>query len=171
VSSEQATGLLEYCFLGRYEYAVDSQRRLAFPKCWRRAGAEVNRFFLLPGRGKSLQLVPAPIFQELLIKLRKISFADAQAAIALATIGSMAQEVSCDKQGRVSLTPALMAHAGISRKALFIGAVTTMQIWDPSIWEANRMDSEVCLDVLQAIQERPDDFAEVFRNAVKSGEE
>lgn len=171
MNSETSSNPVDFCYLGQHEYAVDAQRRVALPKCWRQEDADSNRFYLLPGRGKSLQLVPAEMFRELLTKLRKVSFADRQAAVALATIGSMAEEVCCDRQGRIALSPQLLVHAGIGGKALLIGAVTTIQIWDPTTWQANQMDSETCLDVLQAIQERHDDLTEILRSTTKSSGE
>ena len=159
---------VERCFLGEYEYAVDAQRRLAIPRAWRRTpAAEGNHFFVFPGRERSLQLVPAEMFQDMIAKLRRVSFADAKAAVALATIGSMAQEVLCDKQGRIALSSKLLAHSGIDDRAVLLGAVTTVQIWEPQAWASLRIDSEKGLDVLQAIQERPDDFTDVFRRLVK----
>jgi MraZ protein len=155
-------------FLGEYENTVDGQRRISIPRAWRQEAPQKTRFFLLPGREKSLQLVPAETFQEMLVEMRKVSFADPQAAIALATIGSMAQECVCDRQGRISLTPKLLAHAGIEDRAVLLGSVTSIQIWRPETWEARRMDSESCLDVIQAVQERPDDFTQILRNAGKS---
>ncbi len=145
------------CYLGEAACAVDAQRRLAVPSVWR-GGA----FVLLPGREQSLQLVPEPVFRELLTKLRQVSFADAQAAVALATVGSMAVRCEPDKQGRISLTPKLMEHAGIRGQALLLGAVTTIQVWEPKRWEARRMDSQKGLDVLQALQERPDALGAVL---------
>ncbi len=153
------------CYLGEHEYTVDNQRRIAIPKTWRHDDPSLNHFFLLPGRDKSLQLVPAVTFQELLVKLRRVSFADSKAAIALATIGSMAQECVCDKQGRIKLSNGLAGHAGIVDKVLMLGAITTIQIWSPEIWKQRRMDSESCLDVIEALQERPDDFTEILRAA------
>jgi MraZ protein len=147
------------CYLGEFEYAVDAQRRLAIPGAWRAAD---GGFVLLPGREQSLQLVPAAMFQELLAKLRQVSFADAQAAVALATIGSMAVMCEPDKQGRISLTPKLMEHAGIRGAAVLLGAVTTIQIWEPARWEARRMNSQKGLDVLQALQEKPDALGAVL---------
>ncbi len=155
-----------FCFLGEYKNAVDAQRRIAIPKAWR--PEQENQFYLLPGREKSLQLVPVEIFQELLQKLRRVSFADSQSAMALATIGSMAQHVVCDKQGRIALSPQLISHAAIDDKVVLLGAVTTVQIWNPDVWESRRMDSDVGLDALQAIQERPDDLSAVLKRAVKS---
>ena len=158
----------DFCFLGEHEYTVDSQRRVALPKVWRHADPSRNHFFLFSGRENSLQLVPSSIFYGLLDKLRKVSFADARAAIAMGTIGSLGQEVVCDRQGRFSLTPKLMAHAGIHGRALLVGAITTIQIWDPATWEERKMSSEASLDVLEAIQERPaDNLTEILKNAVQ----
>lgn len=153
------------CFFGEHENVVDPQRRIALPKAWRSDEPGGSEFFLLPGRGQSLQLVPAATFGKLLAKLQDVSFADQQAARALATIGSLAQEIRCDRQGRFSVTPKLLAHAGITDRALLLGSVTTVQIWEPSIWQEQQMGSEDCLNVLQAIQERPDDFTNIIRKA------
>ncbi len=155
-------------FLGEHLFNVDSQRRVAIPSQWRSGEAAENLFFLFPGRDKSLQLVPAATFQELLGKLRKISFADGRAAIALASIGSMAQECACDRQGRITLTKKLMEHAEITERVLLLGAVTTIQAWKPENWQNRQVDSETGLDVLQALQERPDDFSEIIRHTLKS---
>ncbi|MCF7855100.1 MAG: hypothetical protein K9N51_09905 [Candidatus Pacebacteria bacterium] len=155
-------------FLGEYEYTVDGQRRVAIPSQWRQPDPRQNHFFLLPGRHGSVQAVPAPTFQELLDKLRKVSFADSQAAVALATIGSMAQECVCDKQGRISLTPKLMAHSNISDRALLLGAVTTIQIWRPETWAERQIDSDTGLDVIQQIQERGDDFTDILKKVTRN---
>ncbi len=160
-----ASGNPTQWFLGEYEFTVDGQRRLAIPKPWRQGGDGEMRFFLLPGREKSLQLVPGSVFQELLQKLRKVSFADAQAARAMASVGSMAQECVPDKQGRITLTVRLMDHAGIQDRALLLGAVTSIQIWNPETWHRQQMDSETGLDVLQELQEKPDNFEEILRKS------
>ncbi len=154
-------------FLGEFEYTVDSQRRIAVPSQWRRAAPDENSFFLLPGREKSVQIVPAETFRELLMKLRKVSFADSQAAVAMATIGSMAQDCRCDRQGRITLPPRLMEHAGIDDRALLIGAVTTIQVWNPEAWKERRMHSDAGLDVIQAIQERGDNLTEILSQAAR----
>ena len=158
-AKNQPVPALAGCFLGEFEFAVDAQRRLAIPSAWRGAAAE---FVLLPGREQSLQLVPAAAFQELLAKLRQVSFADAQAAVALATIGSMAVLCQPDKQGRIGLTQKLMEHAGIRGGAVLLGAVTTVQIWEPARWKKRRMNSQQGLDVIQALQEQPDALGAVL---------
>ncbi len=154
----------EGLYLGQFEYTVDKQRRLAIPSQWRSDDPHQNCFFLLPGRLHALQLVPASMFREFLEKLKKVSFADSKAMVALGKIGSMAQQCVCDKQGRISLSQNLMQHAGITDKALLLGAVATIQIWQPEAWHEQQIDSETGLDVIQSIQEKGDDFADILRH-------
>ncbi|MFW5803279.1 MAG: division/cell wall cluster transcriptional repressor MraZ [Verrucomicrobiota bacterium] len=152
----------ERCFLGRHECSVDAQRRLAVPSSWRGDGA---CFYLLPGRGHSIQMIPDWSFQSLVEKLRKVSFADGQAARALAQIGSIAQEVRCDKQGRITLSPDLVNYAGLKGRALLLGSVTFAQIYAPETWQDQQMSTDACLDVIQRIQEQPDDLTNILRTA------
>lgn len=154
----------ERCFLGRHECAVDKQRRLAVPSSWRRESG-ADRFYLLPGRGQSIQMIPEWSFQDLVEKLRTVSFADAQAARALAQIGSIAQEAQCDKQGRITLNPELHGYAGLAGRALLLGSVTFVQIWSPEVWQDQQMTTDSCLDVIQRIQEQPDDLTHILRTA------
>ena len=151
-------------FLGEFEYAVDAQRRVAIPRTWRGAAPDEARFFVLPGREKSLQIVPGPMFQGILAHLANVSFADGPAALALASVGSLAQECLCDAQGRISLTPALMAHAGIEPRGtvILIGALITIQIWHPDVWRARRMDSNAGMDVIQALQQKSGDITTIL---------
>ena len=168
MTAEKTNFTLGKMFLGEHEYAVDNQRRVVIPSQWRGEDPEENRFFLFPGRDQSLQLVPFETFQTMIEKLRKVSFADARAATALATIGSMAAECVCDKQGRITMTKNLMEHAGIKGKALLLGALTTVQIWNPDNWANRKIDSETGLDVLQALQEKPDDISDILNRTLGS---
>lgn len=145
----------ERWFLGDAVGVVDRQRRFAIPAQWREDDAANNRFVLLPGRHGSLQLLPMTMFVSLIQKLRTVSFADPQAAQALAQIGAIAAECRADKQGRVMMTPKLMTHANITDKVTLVGAVTHIQVWTPESWERQKMDPDQCLDVIQGLQERP----------------
>lgn len=161
------SNLLGRWFTNEFDVAVDKQRRVAIPKAWRGATAEENHFFLLPGRGGSIQLVEAATFHEMLAKLRKVSIADPNAARAMAVIGAMMHDCTCDKQGRISLTPKLMEHAKLNDRAKLVGALTHVQVWAPEQWERDTaMDTEGGLDILQQIQEKPDDLSAVLRGVV-----
>ena len=41
-----------------------------------------------------------------------------------------------DKQGRITIPPALRNYAGLDRDCAVIGANTRLEIWDATAWEA-----------------------------------
>jgi len=152
-------------YAGEFEHAIDAQRRIAIPSAWR-SGADGGRFCLLPGRHQTLQLVPYEHFHaQLLEKARKVSFADADASLALARLGALAQECRCDKQGRIPLPQRLMEYAGLRENAVLVGALTTVQVWSPEAWRRMQTSDEQVLDVIQKIGERPDDLMAILKGA------
>ena len=46
------------------------------------------------------------------------------------------KDLPFDPEGRVKLTPKLLAHAGITSRAVFAGRGQTFQIWEPDQFEA-----------------------------------
>ncbi|OPZ31210.1 MAG: cell division protein MraZ [Lentisphaerae bacterium ADurb.BinA184] len=156
-------------FFGEYECAVDGQRRILLPSAWRAEKPSEDHFFLLPGRDKSLQLVPGEMFVELLQQLRRVSFADRDASRALAALGSRAQECRCDRQGRFAIGPRLLTHAGLTGRVVLVGAVTTVQLWAPEAWASVGTDDETGLDVIRNIQQQPGEtLLDILRKALKS---
>lgn len=155
------------CFLNSFEKPVDAQRRIALPRQWRVNEGGGDQFILIPGRAKSLQLIPIAMFAQIFEKMKQVSFADPNAAVAFANLAATAQAVTCDSQGRIALTPELIAHAGLGKNAVLVGAFTTIQVWNPEDWEKSKMNTDNCLDVLQAIQEKPDDIANILKTSLK----
>ena len=149
-------------YTGEYEHSLGAQRRVAIPTSWRKKG-EDNIFFLLPGRHGALQLIPEDGFKELLNKARKVSFADPAASLALARLGSMAQECKCDKQGRFQIPQRLLDFANLKDCAVMVGALTTIQIWAPDQWDKFRTADESVLDEIQKIGERSDSISDLIR--------
>ena len=152
-------------YMGEFEHSLDAQRRMAIPTCWRRKDGE-NIFYLLPGRHNALQLIPSESFQELLVKARKVSFADADASLALARLGAMAQECKCDKQGRFSIPQNLLEYSGLNEAAVMIGALTTIQIWSPENWNKHRTSDQSVLDEIQKIGERSDSLVDALKDSL-----
>ncbi|MCK5843973.1 MAG: division/cell wall cluster transcriptional repressor MraZ, partial [Victivallales bacterium] len=122
--------------------------------------------YLLPGRYNALQLIPSESFQELLAKARKVSFADSGASLALARLGSMAQECKCDRQGRFAIPQKLLEYAGLKEAAVMVGALTTIQIWSPENWSEHRATDESVLDEIQKIGERSESLADALKSSL-----
>lgn len=158
----------ELLFVGEFIYAIDSQRRFAIPSEWR-AKEKGNKFFILPGRHNSLQLMTPAYFEKLADKLKKVSIADPKASIALARLGAKAKECVCDKQGRVAVSENLLEYAGIKKagklegEIVLVGAFNSIQIWSKENWNKQQMSDNEVLDVLQKIEEAPDDISTFFK--------
>jgi MraZ protein len=152
----------ESFFFGEFEHSLDSQRRVAIPSNWRKEKKTV--FFLLPGRHNTLQLIPFGTFRELLMKLKKISFADPAASLAFARLGASGQECECDKQGRIQIPQKLIEQSGLKNQVVMIGSLTTIQIWSKENWSLfQKSDQNDVLDVIQKIGERPDDLLDILK--------
>jgi MraZ protein len=58
-------------------------------------------------------------------------------ADSLALVFADSHPLAFDPEGRISLPEALIAHAGIGERALFVGRGRTFQVWEPSRWETH----------------------------------
>lgn len=146
--------MTDQVYTGFHPHSIDAQRRVAIPKEWRKDAGDDAVFYLLPGRNQTIQVLPKELFeQEILDKVRKVSFANADKSQALAMIGAKTSRSSCDKQGRITMTQELMEHAGLEGEAIMVGSFTTIQIMTPERWNQSSMDTEDVLDQIERIQE------------------
>ena len=160
----------ELVFLGEFEHSLDTQRRIAIPSAWRSKNGE-NRFVVVPGRNKILQMIPFVTFKEnFLDKAKKVSPASAEGTLALARFASKAQECRCDKQGRIQINQSLLDYAGLTGNVMLIGAVWQAQLWDVNEWKLNQSNAgaDDYFDELEKISSLPDDLAVALRGTLGS---
>jgi len=153
-------------FLGEFIHSFDSQRRIIIPSEWRGSKNRKNSFYLLPGRHKTIQMIPSSSFSEILSKIKKVSFADAEASLALARLGRMAQACECDKQGRIQISNNLYNYAELENNAVLVGAINVIQIWSEKNWSKSGGTDEEVLDVIQKINERPENIADILKGKI-----
>ena len=67
-----------------------------------------------------------------------------------ALIFADARQLQCDPEGRVVLPEDLLAHAGISETATFVGKGGTFQIWEPAAYQAVIAETRA-----RALKDRP----------------
>ena len=160
----------EPIFLGEFEHSLDTQRRIAIPSAWRSKDGE-NRFVVVPGRNRILQMIPFVTFKEnFLDKAKKVSPASAEGTLALARFASKAQECRCDKQGRIQINQSLLDYAGFSGNVMLIGAVWQAQLWDLDAWKLNqsKAGADDYFDELEKISSLPDDLSAVLKGTLGS---
>lgn len=58
----------------------------------------------------------------------------------LRRVTESAEDVTLDAQGRILLNKSLIAHAGLEKPALIIGAGRRAEIWNPAVYEADMAD-------------------------------
>jgi len=63
-------------------------------------------------------------------------FSDDQDDLA-AVITNNAETLAFDTEGRIVLTPAFLAHTGITNQALFVGRGSRFEIWDPATFDTH----------------------------------
>ena len=125
-------------FKGQAEYSVDSKGRVAIPAKMRNAMRPEAKgtFTVTRGFEKCIFLYPLDRWVEMEEEIGSLSTYDRAARAFTRLVMRWADEVSLDGQGRISLPKPLMDFAGITDRALILGAYDRLEIWDPETFEA-----------------------------------
>jgi MraZ protein len=141
-------------FLGTHAPRLDEKGRLILPAKYREELAE--GVVITKGQERCLYLFPQEEFGRITEALRTAPVtAKAVRDYSRVFFASASDEVP-DKQGRITVPPALRAYAGLQRDCVVIGANTRLEIWDAQAWEtylAGQEDSfaEAAEEVLPGI--------------------
>ena len=148
-------------FLSSYESGVDAKKRVSVPASFRKSLGGEECVYLWPSLDK-------PCIEGAGQRLME-GFDDAMAELdlmderryALATyIMGEARQAKFDDGGRIVLDAELLAIAGITDKAKFVGLGDRFQIWEPAAFEAVREKTRTLaresLGLLKARPRRPE---------------
>ena len=127
--------------LGEYEHTIDDKNRLTLPAKFRKAfegGIVVTRgldgcvYAWTPdafGEYRDSQLATLPPLSQQGRRMHRHFFAGAS-------------EQTPDKQGRVSIPPALLTHAKLGRDVVVAGVNDHLEIWDRAAWQRELAEVE-----------------------------
>ena len=141
-------------FLGTHAPRLDEKGRLILPAKYRDELA--GGLVLTKGQERCLFVFPRAEFGRITEALRAAPVtAKAVRDYSRVFFASASDEVP-DRQGRITLPPALRTYAGLQRDCVVIGANTRLEIWDTQAWEtylATQEDSfaEAAEEVLPGI--------------------
>ena len=127
-------------FLGTHAPRLDEKGRLILPAKFREQlekGVVVTR-----GQERCLYVFPAAEFERLAEQLRQAPVTSKQARDYLRVFLSGASDEIPDKQGRITIPPALRSYAGLGRDCTVIGAGHRVEIWDATAWEVYLAEQE-----------------------------
>jgi len=130
-------------FLGTFVPRLDDKGRLILPARFREEAARVDgteRLVITKGQERCLSVWPASAFAEAADRIRRAPNAGALASPRavrdyLRVLYAGASEQSFDKQGRITLPPALREYAGLTGQVAVVGADTHFELWDAAKWK------------------------------------
>jgi MraZ protein len=120
-------------FMGTYRPRLDEKGRLFLPAKFRDRLAE--GVVVTQGQEKCLVVWPPEVFDVEADKAAERSMTDKAARGYQRMFFSGGDEVVPDKQGRVSIPPALRDYAGLEKDVVVIGVRNRLEIWNPTAWD------------------------------------
>ncbi|CUU59443.1 MraZ protein [Parafrankia irregularis] len=127
-------------FLGSHTPRLDDKGRLTLPAKFREeleGGLVITK-----GQERCLYVFPLAEFARISESLRTAPVtAKALRDYSRVFFSSAADDVP-DRQGRITIPPALRTYAGLSRECVVNGANTRVEIWDSTRWETYLADQE-----------------------------
>lgn len=121
-------------FLGTHTPKVDDKGRIILPAKFRPGLAE--GVVLTKGQDRSLVLWPIAEFEAAAARVREASQSNAAVRAYSRVLFSSAFDQVPDRQGRITVPPALREYAGLARECVVVGNHNTVEIWDAQAWEA-----------------------------------
>jgi MraZ protein len=126
-------------FRGHYDYSLDAKNRLIVPPKFRPAfsGGVVLAKWLEP-----CVAIWAPAAFEAFTAsfLGDLNPVSAERRKLTRFFAGSSFDAELDASGRVTLNPALMAHAGIEREVMVVGNLDHLEVWDRGKWEADQRE-------------------------------
>ncbi len=120
-------------FLGTHTPKVDDKGRVILPAKFRAGLAE--GVVLTKGQDRSLVLWPVAEFEAAAAKIREASQSNAAVRAYSRVLFSSAFDQVPDRQGRITVPPALREYAGLQRDCVVVGNHHTVEIWDEQAWQ------------------------------------
>jgi MraZ protein len=127
--------------LGEYEHTIDDKNRLTLPAKFRRAfedGIVVTRGF----DGCVYAWTPEDWENYRASTLANLHPLSQEGRRMQRHFFSGASETTPDRQGRVSIPPALLAHAKLGRDVVVAGVNDHLEIWDRAAWKRELAEVE-----------------------------
>ena len=120
-------------FLGTHTPRLDEKGRLILPAKYRDELAE--GVVITKGQERCLYVWPLAEFTRVTTAMRDAPVTGKGLRDYSRVLFASASDEVPDKQGRITVPPALRSYAGLERDCVVIGANTRMEIWDAAAWE------------------------------------
>lgn len=121
-------------FLGTHQPRLDDKGRLILPAKYREELA--GGLVITKGQERCLYVFPLGEFARITEALRTAPVTAKSVRDYSRVFFASASDEELDRQGRITIPPALREYAGLARECVVIGANTRLEIWDATAWES-----------------------------------
>lgn len=120
-------------FLGTHTPRLDDKGRLILPAKFRDELAE--GLVVTKGQERCLYVWPIAEFGRITEQMRLAPVTSKGPRDFMRVLFAGASDEVPDKQGRITIPPALRAYAGLERDCVVIGANSRVEVWDAEAWD------------------------------------
>ena len=138
-------------FLGTETYSIDDKNRVVVPAAMRNVGNSrkpLGKFVIMRGLDGCVWLYAQDDWKRLEDLLQRLSTGPREHRAFARTALVGAGKVAVDGQGRITITPSLMGHAGLGKDAVLHGQVGRIEIWSPERFQAALVTESADYDAL-----------------------
>jgi len=124
-------------FRGANAINLDSKGRLKIPTKYRESlmdDCQGQLVCTIDISQKCLLLYPLPEWEEIELKLRKLSSTNPHERRLLRLLLGNVREAEMDRSGRVLIAPHLRQHADLEKQIMLVGQLNKFEIWSDQVW-------------------------------------
>ena len=126
-------------FTGEFEHAIDPVNRLVIPAKWRTGKSE--EFFIFARDEGRLAVLPKAEVEKILNQINSApNVSSSEKRNQSQTLFSSAVQLTCDKQGRITMDIKSMKHAGLKGKVVLVGGGERFEMWSPEAWRHRKVE-------------------------------
>lgn len=127
-------------FLGEYKHTIDNKCRLTIPAKFREKLN--NKCVVAKGLDGCLTVYPMEEWALVCEKIDAKPSSDLKVRRFKRLFYASASVEELDKQGRLSIPPALMEYAGIEKDVFVVGESSTFELWSAERWASQQAEEE-----------------------------
>ena len=144
-------------FLSSYESSVDVKKRVSIPAPFRKSLGGEENVYLWPSLDKPcIEGAGQRLMEGFEDSMADLDLMDPRRYALANYIMGEARQAKFDEGGRIVLDAELLATAGITDKAKFVGLGDRFQIWEPTAYEAMREEMrQLAKDSLGLLKSKP----------------
>ncbi len=116
-------------FGGKFQYALDKQRRIPLPAGWRRELGDATSLLMVPRENMQIEVMTEELFHE-----RMVPFAARLGLRERARLGALMHRSPLDKQGRITVSTQLLELIKVEEQVVLIGSVQSILLMNPATW-------------------------------------